>query len=202
MVKRNHNQPTIYAGIPSPRQLMHSADPKRSTIKSCAFTRVWAMPNHQTFKIKPIAELLKEYVGKGEGWVDPFAGNNSPAEHTNDHNPATRATHHKEAVDFARGLKGHYDGVIFDPPYSFRQVSEHYRVIGKKATALDTSAHFYEKVKSALCEKIKRGGYTISFGWNSNGFGKTRGFEIVEILLVSHGGTKNDTICVVERKIV
>ena len=40
----------------------------------------------------------------------------------------------------------------------------------------------------------------ISFGWNSIGFGKNRGFEIIEILLVAHGGTKNDTIVTVERK--
>ena len=60
---------------------------------------------------------------------------------------------------------------------------------------------FYEKVKSAACEKIKPGGYAISFGWNTNGFGKARGFEIVEIMLVAHGGSKNDTIVTVERKL-
>ena len=31
--------------------------------------------------------------------------------------------------------------------------------------------------------------------------GKNRGFEIVEILLVAHGGHHNDTICTVEKKI-
>jgi hypothetical protein len=31
--------------------------------------------------------------------------------------------------------------------------------------------------------------------------GKTRGFEIIEILMVCHGGNINDTICTVERKI-
>lgn len=34
-----------------------------------------------------------------------------------------------------------------------------------------------------------------------NGIGKTRGFEIVEILLVAHGGNHNDTIVTVERKL-
>jgi hypothetical protein len=52
-----------------------------------------------------------------------------------------------------------------------------------------------------LANKIKVGGYCISFGWNSNGMGKNRGFEIVEILLVSHGGHHNDTIVTVERKV-
>ena len=171
--------------------------------KDTLFTRVWAMPNHETFKIKPIAALLARYMKEGELWVDPFAGANSPAGITNDHNPAMPTTFHMEAIDFAKTLKRKkwYDGVIFDPPYSFRQISEHYRVIGKKATRLDTSMAFYEKVKSALCEKVAIGGYAISFGWNSNGFGKARGYEIIEILLVAHGGSKNDTIVVVEKKV-
>lgn len=107
-----------------------------------------------------------------------------------------------EAYDFCMRAQHQwgFEGVIFDPPYSFRQVSEHYKIIGKKATQKDTSMAFYEKVKSAICEKIKSGGYAISCGWNSNGFGKTRGFEIVEILIVAHGGSKNDTIVVVEKK--
>ena len=41
----------------------------------------------------------------------------------------------------------------------------------------------------------------ISCGWNSCGFGKKLGFEIVEILLVCHGRTHNDTIVTVEKKI-
>jgi hypothetical protein len=51
-----------------------------------------------------------------------------------------------------------------------------------------------------ICDKIKVGGYAISFGWNSNAFGATRGFEVVEILLVPHGGHHNDTIVTVEQK--
>ena len=103
--------------------------------------RQWAMPSMATFTIKPIAELLKRYSA-GKNWIDPFAGNNSPAEITNDHNPETKATYHLEAMDFAKGLKGKYDGLLFDPPYSYRQVSEHYKVIGKKATQLDTKSLF------------------------------------------------------------
>ena len=40
--------------------------------------RKWAMPNKWTFTIKPITELLSRYVGDGMGWVDLFAGKNSP----------------------------------------------------------------------------------------------------------------------------
>lgn len=41
----------------------------------------------------------------------------------------------------------------------------------------------------------------ISFGWNSGGIGKQYDFEIIEIMLVAHGGAHNDTIVTVERKI-
>lgn len=44
------------------------------------------------------------------------------------------------------------------------------------------------------------GGVCLSFGWSTNGMGKTRGYEIEEILLVAHGGARNDTICMAERK--
>ena len=94
-----------------------------------------------------------------------------------------------------------FAGVIFDPPYSYRQVSEHYKSLGMKATALDTSANFYNRVMNAICDAIQVGGYAISCGWNSSGFGKNRGFEIVEILIVAHGASHhNDTIVTVERK--
>lgn len=197
--KRKKQKPITYFGVANIQALMQRMDHQHV---DTLFTRAWAMPNHETFKIRPIHDLLRRYVPMVMNlWVDPFAGRNSPAAITNDHNPAMPTTYHMEAVDFAKKLKGKYDGVIFDPPYSFRQVSEHYRILGKKATALDTSSRFYEKVKSAICDKIKPGGYAISFGWNSNGFGIRRGFRIVEILLVAHGGGKNDTIVVVEKKL-
>ncbi len=157
------------------------------------------MPNKWTFTIKPIAQLLYKYK-VGKGWIDPFAGENSPAEITNDLNPERSTQYHLEALEFANLLDGQYVGVLFDPPYSYRQVSEHYKILGKKATQQDTSTQFYNRVMNPICEKIKIGGFAISFGWNSNAFGRKRGFEIIEILLVAHGGHHNDTIVTVEKK--
>ena len=165
------------------------------------FSRVWAMPSAWTFTIHPIKVLLDKYVGDGKNWVDPFAGDNSPAEFTNDHNPERKAKSHIEAIAFCRGLNGRYKGVLFDPPYSFTQVKEHYTKLGQKVTKENTSVKFYKGVKTAMCEKIEAGGYAISFGWNTNGFGKERGFEIIEIMAVAHGGSKNDTFVTVEQKV-
>lgn len=162
--------------------------------------RVFARANKWTFRIPPIAELLSRYIDSGV-WVDPFAGANSPAQITNDMDITMPTTYHMEAVEFCRKLEGVYDGVLIDPPYSYRQISEHYRGQGVKATYKDTSYNFYGRVYKALATKIRDGGLAITFGWNSNGFGKINGYEIVEILLVAHGLHHNDTIVTVERKV-
>ena len=148
---------------------------------------------------------MDKYVGDGIGWIDPFAGNNSPAEFTNDGHPDRKAVYHMDSDVFAEYICEHvqeqFNGVLFDPPYSYRQVSEHYKQLGRKARAIDTSSNFYNRVMNALCDHVKPGGYAISFGWNTNAFGKNRGFEIVEIMIVAHGGHHNDTLVTVERKL-
>ena len=163
--------------------------------------RVFARANHETFKIKPIADLLNRYV-KGV-WVDPFAGANSPAEITNDMNPEMPTDYHLDAEEFVKSIPmtNKLNGVLFDPPYSYRQITEHYKNFGRKADYKDTSYNFYKRVIDPLSKKVRRRGYAISFGWNSNGFGKVNGFKIIEILLVAHGLHHNDTIVTVERKI-
>ena len=170
-------------------------------INGLPMTRSWAMPSAHTFTIRPVAELLNRYTTDGL-WVDPFAGDNSPAQVTNDHNHDRKSLFHMEALDFVHNLAdNHFDGALFDPPYSYRQVSEHYKHIGKKATQLDTSTQFYSRVLNPLADKIKLDGHCIHFGWNTNAMGKKRGFEIIEILVVAHGGHHNDTLVTVERKV-
>ncbi len=159
------------------------------------------MPNKWTFQIKPIAQLLARYVGDGRGWIDPFAGVTSPAEFTNDLNPDMPTKYHMDAEKFCQSLPGPFKGVLFDPPYSYRQIKECYNGIGKNPTQLETSINFYRKVINALYEKIEINGLAICCGWNSIGFGHARGFEIIEILLVCHGQHHNDTIITVEHKI-
>lgn len=164
--------------------------------------RVWAMPNKDTFTIKPIAELLNKYVlNNGNGWIDPFAGKHSPAELTNDLNPDAPTRFHLHAKDFALSISGNeFNGVLFDPPYSLRQLKECYDSVGIKMFK-DDSTRFPQNVKEIIAPKIKTGGFAISCGWNSQGFGKKLGFEIVEVLLVAHGRSHNDTIVTVDLKI-
>lgn len=171
-------------------------------------TKAWAQPSAWTFTIKPIAELLTRYVPSGgKGWVDPYAGDNSPAEFTNDIDRDRKSRWHMDALDFCEMLVAdpseylYYDGILYDPPYSYRQVSEHYKRAGIKVRSIDTTSNFYARVMNVICDRIQPGGTAISFGWNTNGFGKNRGFEQIEILIVSHGGHHHDTLVTVERKI-
>ena len=166
-------------------------------------TRKWAMPNANTFSIPPIKDFVEKYTSGADVVVDPFARNSRFATVSNDLNPNTSAQYHMRAEDFldmlfVDGIMA--DVVILDAPYSPRQISECYASAGLKATMKDTqNSRFMKEVKDRTARIIRPGGVVLSFGWNSSGMGKTRGFSIEEILLVCHGGTHNDTICVSER---
>jgi hypothetical protein len=166
-------------------------------------TRKWAMPNADTFSIAPIASLLDTYLKNKEVIVDPFARNSKRATITNDLNPNTTAQYHLLAEKFLENAPMIADVVLFDPPYSPRQISEVYQSVGIKVGMKETqSASMYKTVKDGLDAMLKPNGIAICFGWNSMGFGLTRGYEMIELLLVPHGGAHNDTIVTVERKIV
>ena len=172
-----------------------------SASRQASINRVWAMPSRWTFSIPPIEALVAKYVGDGKGWIDPFAGMTSPAEFTNDLNPEAKAQSHLDALDFLKGLKGQYRGILFDPPYSYQQMQECYDSIGIGKITSRHATNFYGDLREAIAPLIVPGGLALSFGWNSIGQGKTHGFEIIEILLVCHGRAHNDTICTVERKV-
>lgn len=163
-------------------------------------SRHWAMPSKDTFTIKPIAELLGRYVGDGKNWFDPFSGFNSPAELTNDICKQKPTKYHMSAVEFCKVLFGDFAGCLFDPPYSLRQLQECYKNQGL-AVSKEEGTRFPHEIKNLAAKLISPGGFAISCGWNSNGFGQKRGFEKVEILIVSHGGNHNDTIVTVEKRL-
>lgn len=168
------------------------------------FSRVWAMPNADTFSVKPIGEFVKRYLAESKISIDPFARNKRWATYTNDLNPLTEAECHLDALEFLGKMKSNgvcVDLGIFDPPYSARQVAECYAQVGRKTTMQDTQGKSWSNWKSALNEIVSSDGTVLSFGWNTVGMGKKHGFEIVEIMLVSHGGVHNDTICMAERRL-
>lgn len=182
---------------------MKISDEDRMASESVAISRSWAMPSRWTFTIRPIADMLKRIVPEGGvGWADPFAGENSPAEFTNDLNPKRPTTHHVQAIDFLRTFEsGSLEGVLFDPPYSPRQIKECYDEIGLALSQVETQATFWSGCKDEIRRIVKPGGLVLSFGWNSQGMGKGRGYALRELLLVPHGGMHNDTIVTVEQNV-
>lgn len=162
--------------------------------------RVWAMPNKNTFDIKPIHALITEELTDGL-WIDPFANQNKLATITNDLSLEFDTDYHMDALDFMKMFDcDSVDGVLYDPPYSPRQVSECYNNVGYNVTWDTTKASFWGNHKREISRIVKIGGKVITFGWNSGGIGYKYGFEIERILLVPHGGWHNDTICTVEIK--
>lgn len=167
---------------------------------SITIEREWAMPNKNTFDIKPIHKLIVEEMTDGK-WIDPFANTNTLASITNDLNPEFDTDFHLDALDFLKLFEDNsIDGVLYDPPYSPRQVSECYSSVGFNVTQETTRSSFWGNHKKEISRIVKPGGKVIAFGWNSGGIGNKYGFTITRILLVPHGGWHNDTICTVEIK--
>lgn len=147
-------------------------------------SRKWAMPNPRTFQIKPIKDLIKKYTNPQLIIIDPFP-----------------YPYEKDALDYLSEFGNEtVDIVLFDPPYSPRQLKECYQSNG--LCLHDTTSKVWARWKDEIARIIKKDGFCISFGWSSNGLGKKRGYKIIEILLVAHGGNHNDTICVVEKKVM
>lgn len=144
--------------------------------------RIWAMPSRWTFSIKPIRELLEQEVF-GE-IVDPFPGKSMIA--------TIRNTDEQDALLWLQAVPtGIADTILYDPPYSMTQSKERYGK-GFRGKA------YWSKCKDEAARILKATGKAICFGWNSMGLGKNRGFKLDRVLLVAHGGNRNDTICTVE----
>jgi len=77
------------------------------------FERHWCMPNHETFKIKPFKNLIQEELGNK--YLDPFP---YPFE--------------KDAIKYMKSFGDRsVDKIVFDPPYSQRQLKEMYKNAGQ-----------------------------------------------------------------------
>lgn len=172
------------------------------------YNRKWAMPNSKTFTIKPIKELILKHIEEGMTIVDPFANECSIEKEisnvnyiSNDLDSQYETMYHLDALDFLKQIPTNsVDLVLYDPPYSPRQVSEVYKSLDMSVNMQTTQSSYWSKQKTEISRIVKKGGKVITFGWNSGGIGKTKGFEIIEILLVAHGGWHNDTICTVDYK--
>lgn len=158
------------------------------------------MPNSKTFSIKPIRNLINKYIDEKKVVIDPFANDSKIANITNDLDLCFNTNYHLDAIDFLKIFDDEsVDVILYDPPYSPRQVSECYKKLGKTVNMETTQSIYWSNQKKEISRILKKNGIVITCGWNSGGIGKSNGLEIIEILMVAHGGWHNDTIVTVER---
>ena len=168
------------------------------------FTRVWEMPNKNTFTIKPIKELVLRYTQNANVIIDPFANESKFGTITNDLNPKTTAEYNLYADVFLqmlieKGVKA--DAILLDPPYSPRQVKECYESLGLDVTSEDTqTSKTMSKIRKLAAELLKKDGIAISFGWDSTGLGRINNVSKLEVHIIPHGSTLRDTIITIDRK--
>jgi len=146
-----------------------------STIK---MERTVHPPNKRTFTIKPIKKLIQQEKTPGI-WLDPFQY------------PYTEDA----LVQLKRYDDCSVDGVLFDPPYSPRQLKECYDDIGESWNGQNTPWSLWQQQISRI---IKPGGKCIKFGWNTGKISKH--FEIIRLMIVNHGSHHNDTIVTVQKR--
>lgn len=171
--------------------------------KPVPINKIWAMPNSNTFNIPAISDIIRKYIYlyNPKIIVDPFANNNIFANITNDINLNMPTGYHMDALEFLQMIPDKsVDMVLYDPPYSPRQVSECYKAFDRSVNMTTTQASYWSNQKKEISRILNPNGICITFGWNSGGIGEKYGFKQLEILLVAHGGWHNDTIVTVEIK--
>lgn len=134
--------------------------------------------------------------------VDPFANNCTYGTIRNDLNPEYGTEYCMDALEFLKSLKSESaDLVLYDPLYSITQASQLYHAYGKEKLEVNVAnMRYWKLVKDNIARILKPNGRVISCGWNTNGLGKGRGFEMTAILDIVHGGSKNDTLVTLEYK--
>lgn len=165
---------------------------RRETSGRIDFTYLMQPPKAYTFEQPALykwtqrwlrGKVLNLFAGKTKIYTDEFRV---------DIDPAVKPDYLGDAYDFVSTTEMKFDVVIFDPPYNLRKAREKYdgRYIGSLT-----------RVKNILPQIVKPEGLVITYGYDSVGMSRRRGFEKIAICLVCHSGDHNDTICLVERKV-
>lgn len=126
-------------------------------------SKVWAMPNKNTFSIPPIKIFVETEIADKSVIVDPFANTCRYGTVRNDLNPDYGTEFCMDALEFLQGLSDECaDVVLYDPPYSVRQASELYRSVGKELlTATVTNFKYWSKCKDNVARILRPGGICL-----------------------------------------
>ena len=124
-----------------------------------SFSRIWEMPNQNTFSIRCISRLIHRYLKPEMLSIDPFANTSKLAKITNDLNPDYDTDYHLDATDFLKMFESNsVDFIFYDPPYSLRQVSEVYKSVGIEVTMETTQSSWRTKHINEISRILKPNG--------------------------------------------
>lgn len=160
------------------------------------FEYIESPPTKWTFSPKKIRKFVEnELEGRT---LNLFAGKTKLRHDDkiirNDIDKNKDADYHFDAIKLDDYLdKNEFDTVILDPPWSIRKGRSKYE--GRWKGELT-------KIKEKIGPIVKTNGKVISCGFSSVGMSKKRGFEKEKICLICHGGDQNDSMILVERKVV
>ena len=144
------------------------------------FSVKWAMPDHETFNIKPIRGFIKKHTIAGKK-LDLFP--------------------HPFVKDCLEVMKGIEDESIwfalYDPIYTDRQQDE-IKTYSIKGTNYKSHPEYFQKVEEELMRIIAPKGRVLKFMFNGK---RIPGFEKYDGLIVEHGGQHNATICTAHQKV-
>lgn len=104
-------------------------------------------------------------------------------------------TYHLDALECVQlliGIHKKYQRIVLDPPYSYRKSMEMYN--GNKNSR-------FKQICDLLPQLLESDGKIITFGYHSIVMGEERGFRVIEICLISHGGAMRSTLATVEEKL-
>jgi hypothetical protein len=143
---------------------------------------MWAMPKSDVTRIKAVSDLLMDELANVYT-VDPF-------------HPKSVMGY---APDYLRVISdGTAESVLLRPPTTWAQAQHYVKAYGE---TWDGTTRWWANLKNEAARITMVGGLVISVGWDSNGLGKNRGFQLERILYVAHGGHWHDSIVTVERKV-
>jgi hypothetical protein len=162
------------------------------------FTYLQQPLNRYTFKAPKTKAWVEEHC-KGKYVLNLFAGPTRLSgciEVANDIDATIPCTlFQMDALECAKMFreKGElFDVVLLDPPYSYRKSMELYN--GNRNSR-------FKQLLDVIPDILTVNGLVITFGYHSRVMSASRGFQIREICLVSHGGAQHDTIVSVEERI-
>ena len=174
--------------------------------------------SNEPFSMPVVQHLIKKTLQKIKGTrkvriVDPFARNHRQQgciTISNDLNPEIDCMYNLEMNDFSKlmlekvsaGELPLFDLAFHDPPYSLRQLKDCYDDIGKDLEKWQTNNMWCSGLDD-IAKCVRVGGYAISAGWHSHGFGKKRGFEKVGVYVIEQVASPDryDLIITVEKKV-